>query len=294
MLRHALLRRGGLVVSARTSVPVRCAWSSKNDGIIDTAVEHYKSDTQTLARWLDVSVVKKKGRAFEADTELLPAKDAKLFPLVKGYTLNSNDVEVPDAIVQHALTKAAAQDDGSKSRTGVRLVAFSFKHYGFTLVRTWLTPFLEKFGKGPSATIPAIEICFVEYGFLSLTKNVFAANLKSQIDPAQHDLTALSFGGVMDFAAALQLPNKYTGYVYLVDARNRVRWRGCGQCHGEAELERLYGIARELLAEPGAGAGAVAAGAGAAGAGAPPQTPSGGGGGGGSAKGNSGGKRAYR
>jgi hypothetical protein len=258
--------------------------------MVDTAVEHYKSDTQTLARWLDVSVVKKKGRAFEADAELLPAKDAKVFPLIKGYTLNSKDVEVPDAIVRQA---AGAQQSTAQD-LGVRLVAFSFKHYGFTLVRSWLTPFIEKFGKGPTASIPAIEICFVEYGFLSLTKNVFAANLKSQIDPAQHDLTALSFGGVMDFAAALQLPNQYTGYVYLVDARNRVRWRGCGQCHGEAELERLYGIARELLAEPGAGAGAVAAGAGAAGAGAPPQTPSGGGGGGGSAKGNSGGKRAYR
>ena len=246
-----------------------------SDGMVDTAVEHYKSDTQTLARWLDVSVVKKKGRAFEADAELLPAKDAKVFPLIKGYTLNSKDVEVPDAIVRQA---AGAQQSTAQD-LGVRLVAFSFKHYGFTLVRSWLTPFIEKFGKGPTASIPAIEICFVEYGFLSLTKNVFASNLKSQIDPAQHDLTALSFGGVMDFAAALQLPNKYTGYVYLLDGRNRVRWRGCGQSLGPAELDKLFALAWALLAEGAVSAGATGATAGS--------------GGGGSA-GQRSGKRSYR
>ena len=233
------------------------------DGMVDTAAEHYKSDTQTLARWLDVSVVKKKGRAFEADTELLPAKDAKVFPLVKGYTLNSKDVNVPDSIVQQALAKVGGADSSnqgsgssssSSSSSGPRLVAFSFKHYGFTLVRSWLNPFLDKFGRGPSSPIPAIEICFVEYGFLSLTKNIFATNLKSQIDAAQHDLTALSFGGVMDFAAALQLPNKYTGYLVLLDGKNRVRWQGCGQCQGPNELAMLCRIAEELLAE-GGGAG---------------------------------------
>ena len=244
---------------ARQRVSNRSRWApstavrslSDGSGIVDTAVEHYKSDTQTLARWLDVSVVKKKGRAFDADTELIPAKGAKIFPLIKGYSLNSKDVRVPDSIVQDALLLTDASKKDNSSGGGVRLVAFSFKHYGFTLVRSWLTPFLEKFGHGPKAQIPAIEICFVEYGFLSLTKNIFATNLKTQILPSQHDLTALSFGGVMDFAAALQLPNKYTGYVYLIDNNNRVRWRGCGQCNGADELERLYRIAGSLLLEEG-------------------------------------------
>lgn len=222
----------------------------RRDEIVDTAIEHYKSDTQTLARWLDVSIVKKKGRAFEADTALLPAKNATVFPLVKGYTLTLQNTQIPDTILQQALGPTPTSTPAiSPKKQNIRLIAFSFKHYGFTLVRTWLTPFMLKYGGGPLASIPILEICFVEYGFLSLTKNVFASNLKTQIDPSQHSLTALSFGGVMDFAASLQLPNKYTGYVYLVDGKNRVRWRGCGACSGEKEMEGLYRVVEELKTE---------------------------------------------
>ena len=235
--------------SATATVRRLATGAGSNDGIVDTArdIAHYKSDTQTLARWLDVSVVKKKGRAFEADAGLLPAKGAQVFPRIKGYSLNCKDVVVPDSIIDQATSNNSSS--GSSKKGSVRLLAFSFKHYGFTLVRTWLTPFLEKFGKGPLSPVPAIEVCFVEYGFLSLTKNVFATNLKSQVDAAQHDLTALSFGGVMDFAAQLQLPNKYTGYVYLIDGKNRVRWRGCGTCNGIEELEVLYKVVADLQAE---------------------------------------------
>ena len=239
-------------VGATATVRRLATGAGSNDGIVDTArdIAHYKSDTQTLARWLDVSVVKKKGRAFESDGGLLPAKGAQVFPRIKGYSLNCKDVVVPDSIIDQATSNNSSSSSGSSKRNGsVRLLAFSFKHYGFTLVRTWLTPFLEKFGKGPLSPVPAIEVCFVEYGFLSLTKNVFATNLKSQVDAAQHDLTALSFGGVMDFAAQLQLPNKYTGYVYLVDGKNRVRWRGCGTCNGIEELEVLYKAVADLQAE---------------------------------------------
>jgi hypothetical protein len=64
----------------------------------------------------------------------------------------------------------------------------------------------------------------------------------------------------------LLLPNKYTGYVYLVDKYNRVRWRGCGltlstpvggQTGTEAgvgsieqvEIDNLIRCTRELLKE---------------------------------------------
>jgi hypothetical protein len=57
----------------------------------------YDTDTQTLARWLDVGIVKKKGRAFAADKTLLPAVDAVKFPSVKGTNLYSESVVVPES-----------------------------------------------------------------------------------------------------------------------------------------------------------------------------------------------------
>lgn len=52
---------------------------------LSTPSEIYKSDPQTLARWLDVSIIKRKGRAFEADISLLPldSVDSILFPPIK-------------------------------------------------------------------------------------------------------------------------------------------------------------------------------------------------------------------
>ena len=49
------------------------------------AVLHYKSDTQTLANWLDVSIVSRKGRAYAADRDVLDPEcmEAILFPFCK-------------------------------------------------------------------------------------------------------------------------------------------------------------------------------------------------------------------
>ena len=62
-----------------------------------------------------------------------------------------------------------------------------------------------------------------------------------------------------EIAVNLLLPNKYTGYVYLVDKYNRVRWRGCGLTltsggggDGEVvqdEIQNLIRCTKELLRE---------------------------------------------
>jgi hypothetical protein len=145
----------------------------------------YDSDTQTLAKWLDVGIVKRKGRAFDADRGLIPASEAVSFPVVRGYTLEGTEVVVPDNVQARA-----------------KLVCFSIKHYGFTLVRSWCDPFAQRFaaqsasGIGQASDVQCVELCFVEYGFLSMAKNVFAQNLKSKVLEQQHNFTVLSFGGL--------------------------------------------------------------------------------------------------
>ena len=48
-----------------------------------------------------------------------------------------------------------------------------------------------------------------------------------------HDRTLLVFGGLKDLADKLHIPNKYTGYIFLLDEDNRVRWRGSGRMSEE-------------------------------------------------------------
>ena len=51
-----------------------------------------------------------------------------------------------------------------------------------------------------------------------------------------------------DFAAQLLLPNVYTGYAYLLDRDNKVRWRGSGQAT-EQEIEAMLECTEQLLQE---------------------------------------------
>lgn len=158
--------------------------------VTQAEIEKYKNDSAALSKWLDVSVVSQKGRVFDADKSLINKTVADNFPMVKAYNLDGANVVVPDQIDAKA-----------------KLIVFSFKHYGFSLCRSWLDPFLAKYntttaGTGNNAVASsgagavAYEICFVEFGFLSMAKSMFASNIRGNIDPSQVDRTVLVFGGV--------------------------------------------------------------------------------------------------
>lgn len=178
--------------------------------------------------WEDLSVIKRQGSAFEADKQLLSTKEPIFFPSVAGNDLNGHPSKFPESV---------------SSR--VKLVAFSFNEYGFSLNKSYLEPFLDKFSARED--VHALEICFVEYGFLKLMQGVFAANLKKRILENRHACTQITFGGTMDFAKKLNVPNKYAGYCYLVDEHNRVRWRGSGAAGDNIHL--LLQSTEELLSK---------------------------------------------
>ena len=174
-----------------------------------------------IFRWLDISIIKDRGRAFDANSTLIDRNKADVFHPVKGLGLDGIQVMIPNSDLDHNDIKA-------------KLIVFSFKNYGFTLVRSWINPFIDRFYmlnkedvqnssniSSPSVTIPnsfenidkvvhtksndcstkrvvnAYEICFVEYGFLSIIKNLFINNIKSTIHPAQVGTTAIKFGGLI-------------------------------------------------------------------------------------------------
>jgi hypothetical protein len=55
----------------------------------------------------------------------------------------------------------------------------------------------------------------------------------------------LPFGG-QDFVQHLKIPNRVTGYAYLLDKQNKVRWIGTGK-GTEQELEYLFSCTEQLL-----------------------------------------------
>ena len=159
--------------------------------------------------------------------------EAMVFPYLRVSTLNGEDVTLPDALV------TSIEDEEGAVISGVKVVCFSFKQYGFGLLRSWMEPIWAKYGHGASASVPTLEICFVEYSFLSMAKSLFVSSIKEKVPVKNHSLTTLCFGGIMDFSAHLLLPNKFTGYVVVLDKHNRVRWRACGQAE-DGEVERMF------------------------------------------------------
>ena len=56
--------------------------------------------------------------------------------------------------------------------------------------------FVLKIGTSDGQSVIVMEICFVEYSFLSFAKASFAKNIANQISPRQVDGTVLTFGAV--------------------------------------------------------------------------------------------------
>jgi hypothetical protein len=186
------------------------------------AREQYKRDPQTLARWLDLSVVKSNGRVHEnqlgqlaADVGLRDRSSALVFPSLQVTNLDNESISLP-------LTGS-----GSPS-----LVCFGFKKYGTDLMTSWSIPFSKA-----RPDLICVDLYFIEYSFMSFARSLFLSNLKKSIPSHRHAHSVMAFGGVKDFASELLLPNKYTGYAYLLDDHGRVRWKAAGQVeNGEIDL----------------------------------------------------------
>lgn len=197
-------------------------------GTYEEKLKFFRADTQALARWLDLSIVKDKGRAYP-DPLFIPADKAIVFPNIKGFSLNDEEITLPRYF--------------NENKTKFKIVAYSCKSYGFSLIRSFLNPLIAKYGgSGDNSKVKIFEICIVEYVLLckvDFIRTRFLENFKRSTDPTLHGSTFIAFVDVFAFASQLFLPSKYTGYVFLLDAQDRVRWIGSGEAT-ESDLEDLY------------------------------------------------------
>lgn len=196
-------------------------------------ISHFSSsDIKTKQKWLHLgSAVYNKGRVFEPDVDLLPASTAMNFPSVDVVTLNKASLKFPS---------------GYESKA--KLIAFSVTGSGFNFVKSWTTPYRDAFASESIDNVVTLEICFVDYVLLRWVKNILITTLQKEIPTEFHDRTGLAFGGVRDFAVAVGATNKYTGYVYLLDSQNRIRWRASGGSE-PSDMETLLRCTKLLIQE---------------------------------------------
>lgn len=131
-----------------------------------------------------------------------------------------------------------------QANSTARIVCYSCKDFGYQLLRSWIDQIHNK----NIPNLSFIEIVHIEFAFLSMAKGVFASNLKQKLKSSEHTKTMLVFGSLTEIAEKMHIPNKYTGYIFLLDKNNRVRWRASG-LPIEGELDCLYKCIDELKNE---------------------------------------------
>lgn len=75
---------------------------------------------------------------------------------------------------------------------------------------------------------------------------MFVSGAKSTVPEGRWESSAVKVGGVAEVTIPLLLPNIYTGYIFLLDRNNMIRWRASGFATLD-ELDTLVTIANTLL-----------------------------------------------
>jgi ATPase complex subunit ATP10 len=193
-----------------------------------------------LAKWVDTTVTAMNGKVFDSSPELIPVDQAKEFPVQDCFCLLDGDqLNIPHDI------------DGD-----VKIVMFSFRHYGFALLRSWMDALDAEILSNTNQTvgdesatlssqIKMVEICYIETGILSMAKNMMAKSMRNKIESNRLSNSYLKFGGIMELAVRLSLPNIFTGYIFVLDRFNRIRWKACGE-PTEDEIKTAISVIRNL------------------------------------------------
>lgn len=146
-----------------------------------------------LAKWVDTTVTAMNGKVFESATELIPVDQAKVFPTQDCFCL----LEGEPASIPHDIV------------ADVKVVMFSFRHYGFSLLRSWMDVLDEQKevlsnAKNNcnestilSSQIQMVEICYIETGIFSMAKNMMAKSVRNKVESNRLSNSYLKFGGIM-------------------------------------------------------------------------------------------------
>ena len=195
--------------------------------------EHlYKTEMKQLRKWLNPHIYQNNGRLFDADRGLLEDRYSKIFPAIKAELLETSKESIfPDCFPE----------------CDIKLVGISFKGYGQEACKTWMAPFLAAYGGNSRVRVG--ELFLSEHSILSPLTFMFVNAAKKNIPQERWSTTAVKIGNINEVAVPLLLPNKYSGYMFLLDKKNMIRWRSSGYPTGD-EIETFLKLTQILLDKP--------------------------------------------
>ncbi|RKP09999.1 ATPase assembly factor ATP10 [Thamnocephalis sphaerospora] len=182
----------------------------------------------TESYWKDLHNLREQGvKQWEAAKSLNKAKGAPYLPNITGRTLLGESVNSLDL-----------------TRNRVSLVSFCFVRFGEAHVNSYIEPFVAEFG-ARSDRIQLVEFNVQENYLKSALLWMSQSYIRRNTPKERHDNYIIHYGGIDDVRSQIGITNTYLGWVFLVDADQRIRWYAHGPAQPQ-EIETMLCLTREL------------------------------------------------
>ncbi|CAK0787681.1 hypothetical protein CVIRNUC_010903 [Coccomyxa viridis] len=177
------------------------------------------------------------GRMFEPSEALSPPSTSTQLPNIAAAAADGIDVGFPPP---QGTFQAA-------------LLCIAFRAGAEDMLRSWSEPFREAHGHRPD--VRWYELSLVEsvvmsfWPFKQMIIKSGAQQQQQSRTPEQAGLQPqplFSFGDATEIRKALDMTNRLTGYVYLVDSKNRIRWSASGKASPD-EAQAFIECSKELI-----------------------------------------------
>jgi len=149
----------------------------------------------------------------------------KMFPKITAYSLAKTEVRLPDMAIGK-----------------VTLIAIAFVRQAQEMLDSWSIPFEDRFSN--KANYIYYEIPMLD-GIWKLFRGSIDGGMRAGIPNEKHTNVLTHYGNYSDYTSYLLIDNLNNGYVFLLDKKGIIRFKGMGFA-SEKDIIKMIQIAERL------------------------------------------------
>jgi hypothetical protein len=128
-------------------------------------------------------------------------------------------------------------------RGKVALICIAFVRSAQNMIDSWVQPFERKFGKDSRFAVYEIPMINKAWKVLSW---MIDSGMRGGIPAEKHDNVVTFYGDYSGYQKILGMEDTNLAYVFLLDPKGIIRWKGQGYARSETERE-LFETAKTIL-----------------------------------------------
>ncbi len=116
------------------------------------------------------------------------------------------------------------------------LICIAFVRNAQKMIDSWVQPFEREFGKDSRFLVYEVPMINAAWKVLSW---MIDSGMRGGIPAEKHDNVVTFYGDYSGYQEALGMENTNFAYVFLLDRKGIIRWKGHGYANPEAEKELI-------------------------------------------------------